>query len=293
MDITLALGGGGSRGAAHIGVLRVLTRHGFRVRAVAGTSIGAIVASFFAFGYTPDEIETLFSSIDLTRLYGWPLSDGPGLLGVRGIADFLRTHLGNRTFDDLQIPCAAVAVDLNSRREIVLQEGRVVDALLGSIAVPGIFPPKEYPPFRLIDGGTLDPVPVRAARALAPKLPLIAISLNPPLDQPSTPLNVQFSVPRPLADQIARLNITQALTIFAEAVDIGQRQMTSMRLLLDHPDVVIVPAVSEIGLLDNINIREIARLGEVATLEALPLIKKAVSWQTRLKRTFGRKNATC
>lgn len=293
MDITLALGGGGSRGAAHIGVLRVLARHGFRVRAVAGTSIGAVVGAFYAFGYSPDEIEDLFASIDFSRLYGWPLSEGPGLLGLRGIADFLRTHLGNRTFDDLTIPCAAVAVDLNSRREIILQEGRVVDALLGSIAVPGIFPPKEYSPYRLVDGGTLDPVPVRAARALAVSLPVVAVSLNPPLDQPSVPINVPVSVPKslePFAEQIARLNITQALQIFAEAVDIGQRQMASLRLMVEKPEVIISPQIGDIGLLDNINVADVARLGEVAALEALPALKRAVSWQARLRRAVQRRS---
>lgn len=285
MDITLALGGGGSRGVAHVGVLRVLERHGFRVRALAGTSIGAIVGAFYAFGYHLDEIESIFASVDLTRLlYGWPLVDGPGLLGVRGIADFLRTHLGNRNFEDLLLPCAAVAVDLDSRREIILQKGRVVDAILGSIAIPGIFPPKDYEPYRLIDGGTLNPVPVSAARALSPSLPVVAVNLYPPLDQPSTPINLQLPGPKTLMEQIARLNISQAFQIFAEAVDIGQRQMTEMRLQIEKPDVVIAPAVAHIGLLDTINVGEVAKLGEAATLEALPRLKRAFSWKARLKR---------
>ena len=285
MEITLALSGGGSRGAAHIGVLRVLERHGFRVRAVAGTSIGAIVGAFYAFGKTPDQIESLFASVDFSRLlYGWPLSDGPGLLGVRGIADFLRTHLGNRNFDDLALPCAAVAADLLSRREIILQDGRVVDALLGSIAIPGIFPPKEYASYRLVDGGTLDPVPVRAARALAPSLPVVAVNLYPPLAQPSTPINLTIPGPKLLLEQIARLNITQAFQVFSEAVDIGQRQMTELRLKVDNPEVIIMPPVGGIGLLDTINVSEVARIGEVTALEALPALKRVFSWQARLGR---------
>jgi NTE family protein len=285
MEISLALSGGGSRGAAHLGVLRVLERHGFQVRAVAGTSIGSIVGAFYAFGYHPDEMQSLFASVDLARLlYAWPLSDGPGLLGVRGIADFLRTHLGNRSFEDLNIPFSAVAVDLNSRREIILQKGRLVDAILGSIAIPGIFPPKEYDPYRLGDGGILDPVPVRAARALAPGLPVLAVNLYPPLDQPSTPIALQLPVPKPLAEQIARLNITQAFQIFAEAVDIGQRQMTELRLQLDHPEVLVSPLVGHIGLLDSINVAEVAQLGEIAALESLPDLRRAVSWPARLAR---------
>jgi NTE family protein len=289
MEITLALGGGGSRGAAHIGVLRVLEKRNVHIRAVAGTSIGSIVGAFHAFGYTPDEIEDLFTSVDLPRLlYGWPLADGPGLLGVRGIADFLRTHLGNRTFEDLNIPFAAIAVDLNSRREIVLKEGRVVDAILGSIAVPGIFPPKEYEPYRLVDGGTLNPVPVSAARALAPNLPVVAVTLYPPLDQPSTPINLQIPGPKPLIEQLSRLNITQAFQIFAEAIDIGQRQMTELRLKMEHPEVLIAPQTGDIGLLDTVDVAEVAKHGEAATLAAWPDLRYALSWRARLRRFLRR-----
>jgi NTE family protein len=285
MDITLALSGGGSRGVAHLGVLRALERHGFRVRALAGTSIGAIVGAFYAFGYPTDEMESIFASVDLSRLlYGWPLVEGPGLLGVRGVADFLRTHLGNRDIEDLNLPFAAIAVDLESRREIILKKGGVVDAVLGSMAVPGIFPPRDYPPYRLVDGGTLNPVPVSAARALSPSLPVVAVNLYPPLDQPSTPISLPLSGPKTLIEQIARLNITQAFQIFAESIDIGQRQMTEMRLQMDRPDVLISPDVGEIGLLDNVDVARVARQGELAALAVMPELKRVFSWQARLRR---------
>jgi NTE family protein len=288
MDITLALGGGGSRGASHIGVLRVLERAGYRVRAVAGTSIGSIVASLYASGRTPDEIEEIFANVDQAKLYGWPLSDGPGLLGVRGIMEVLKTYLGESKFGDLKLPCAAVAVDLNSNREIILQEGKVVDAILGSIAVPGLFPPKDLYPYRLIDGGTLDPVPVRAARALAPGLPVVAITLMPPLETPSTPIGVvSLPVSQTLIDQITRLNITQAFRIFADSVDIGSRAMAELRLKLDAPEVVIRPEVNGINLLDKVDVHEIAQRGERAAEAVLPELKYAVSWPGRLKRSLG------
>jgi NTE family protein len=74
MEITLALGGGGARGIAHLGVLRVLEREGFRIRAVAGTSIGSLVGALYASGKTAGELEALFTAVDQTRLFGWPLS---------------------------------------------------------------------------------------------------------------------------------------------------------------------------------------------------------------------------
>ncbi len=288
MDISLALGGGGARGAAHLGVLRVLEKEGFRIRAIAGTSIGSIVGALYARLQNVDEVTRVFEAVDQSKLYGWPLSDGPGLLGIRGIHEFLQQQFGEDTFAELGLPCAAVAVDLNSNREIILQEGRVVEAIMGSIAIPGLFPPKHYNEYTLIDGGTLDPVPVRAARALAPGLPVVAVSLMDPLDTPNTPLGVPLPVPQPLAQQISRLNITQAVKIFVDAIDIGQRQMTELRLQLDDPEVIIRPNVSDLNILDKVDIPAIALRGEVAALAQLPQLRQVVSWQSRALRSIKR-----
>ena len=279
MDITLALGGGGMRGVAHIGVLRVLEREGFRVRAVAGTSIGAAVGAFFAAGFSADQLEQIMVNIDPTRLSGWPFSEGPGIMGMRGIANIMMPHLGERTFADLVLPFAAVAVDLKSRREIILEEGRVVDALLGSMAIPGMFPPRELGPYSLIDGGTLDPVPVRAARALAPVLPVLAVSLLTPLDVPATPITAQYPENNTLVAQFVRLNLPQAFRIFSEAVDIGQRQISEMRLKADAPERAEARR-STFG--------KVARPRRSAKdfEQALPELRRAVSWQTRLRRSL-------
>lgn len=281
MDVSLALGGGGVRGAAHIGVLRALEGCGCRVRAVAGSSIGSIIGAFYALGCRPDDIERKFAALDQSKLFGWPLSDGAGLLGMRGLLDFLRENFGEKHFGDLTMPCAAVAVDLKSNREIVLREGRLLEALLGSSAIPGLFPPREIAPYTLIDGGVLDPVPVRAARALAPGLPVVAVSLMPPLDSPAIPLTLP--VPRPLAAQLTRLHFTQAIQVFADALDIGQRQMTELRLEIDRPEVLIRPALATINVLDVINVAEVARLGETATLQVLPALRRLDSWPRRLR----------
>ena len=287
MDITLALGGGGMRGVAHIGVLRALEREDCHVRAVAGTSFGAIVAAFYAAGFTPDEMERFVGNLNQPWLYGWPFSEGPGLFGVGKIAALLKTHLNDKTFSDLNLPCAAVAVDLKSNREVVLQEGPVVDALLGSMAFPGLFPPREIGPYSLMDGGSLDPVPVRAARALAPGLPVVAVSLLSPLEQPVTPPTFLVSAPNLLVEQLTRLNITQAFTVFADAVDIGQRQMSELRLKVDAPEVLIHPDVDHINLLDKVDVADVAKRGERAMQAALPELRRAVSWSARVRRTLG------
>ncbi|MEJ5224800.1 MAG: patatin-like phospholipase family protein, partial [Anaerolineales bacterium] len=160
--------------------------------------------------------------------------------------------------------------------------------VLGSMAVPGIFPPRKLDAYTLIDGGVLDPVPVRPARALAPGLPVVAVSLLPPLDEPSTPSTLPLSVPIPLVEQITRLSITQAFRIFIDAVDIGQRQMTELRLKLDEPDVIIRPEVGHINILERVDVHKVARLGERAAQAALPELEQAVSLPATLMRQVKR-----
>jgi len=287
MDISLALGAGGPRGSAHIGVLRVLEREGFRVRAVSGTSIGSLVAALYAAGRTPAELEQVFTTLEPARVSGRPFSDGAGLLSRHGIESWLREQLGNLTFEELRLPCAVVAVDLNTRRAVTFCQGDVVSAVLGSAAVPGLYPPLEYPPYRLIDGGALDPIPVRAARDLAHRLPVVAVSLQTPPEQPFISIASQLPVPAVLAERITRLALTQSFQVVVEALDIGQRQLSELRLSLDAPDVIIHPDVGHITLLEWVDVSDVAARGERAALEALPALRRAVSFPARVRRTLG------
>src|SRR5512136_316093 len=172
MDISLALGGGGSRGYAHVGVLRCLLAEGFRIRAIAGTSAGGIVAVAYAAGYSPDEMEAVFSKIDQSKLFARSPTEGPGIMGLSGACKLFEEFFGDRTFADLSIPCAVVAVDLEAGKEVLLQEGKVVDAILATVAVPGVFPPKRFGDSQLVDGAVLNPVPVAVARSMAATLPV-------------------------------------------------------------------------------------------------------------------------
>ncbi len=287
MDIALALGGGGSRGYSHIGVLRQLEKAGFRVRAVAGTSAGGIIAAAYAAGYTPDEMEILFSQIDQTKLFARSGREGPGILGLSGATRELEKVLGDKTFADLEIPCGVVAVDINSSTEVSLIEGGVVDSLLATIAVPGVFPPKVCGDMQLVDGAVLNPVPVSLARALAPKLPIIAVVLEG-IAEPSTGALPSLPIPIPIAtpimQTITRTRIAQAFNVFLKSVDVGSRKLAEMRLQLDAPDVIIRPNVKGIGLLDPVNVHKVVFAGEVAVEVAMPELRKLSSWPNRFRQ---------
>ncbi len=286
MDIALALGGGGSRGYAHIGVLRRLEQEGFRVVAVAGTSAGGIVAALYAAGYPPDELESSFVDLDQSKLFGRTSKDGPGLLGLSGAEKIFHDFFGDRTFKELDLPCAVVAVDIELGQEVVLDHGRVVDALMATIVVPGIFPPKEIQGAHLVDGAVLNPVPVTVARKLAPGIPVVAVVLDagnrPDFDLPELPLPVQ--VPSAFVRSLTHTRVAQAFGIFLKSVDVGGRKLTELRLLADAPDAIISPAVGDIGILDSVDVSRIVRLGERATDLALPEIRKNLTWSNRLRR---------
>lgn len=284
MDITLALGGGGVKGIAHIGVIDCLVKAGFRIRAIAGSSAGGLVGSIFAAGYNPGEILTLIDNLNPNNFYARRSSDGPSLIGYNGLAKTLVEVLGESHFSDLKIPFACTAVDTLTSQEIYLNEGRVLDAVLATIAFPGIFPPKIRGLAELVDGAILDPVPVSLARRMSPRLPVVAVVLNPSQAEwasipefnslPSVPL----PIPTPIIEGFARMRLGQALRIFLQSMDISARMLTELRLEADKPEVVIRPNVFQYGMLDMVNPRDLIQEGYQAAEKAIPEIHKALSW---------------
>lgn len=288
MDITLALGGGGSKGNSHIGVLRRLEQEGFKIRAVAGTSFGGIVAVFYALGYAPDEIEAIFAEFDQASLYGRLPHDEPSFTGFAGGVKWLEGHIGERTFSDTKIPCALTAVDLQSGREIILSDGSLLDAVLATIAIPGIFPAQRIGDWELVDGGALDPVPVAPARALAPKLPVVAVSLNAPIGEPAQSWNLSGLkiIPSPIAERLSRLRYAQAMDVVLRSIDLMMRAVAENRLAIDRPDALIRPQVMDIDTLEEVDVHEVVKRGERAADESMPELKELFSWRNRAARAL-------
>jgi NTE family protein len=289
MNITLALGGGGSRGHSHIGVIRRLEKEGFKIKAVAGTSFGGVVAVFYALGRTPDEIEEIFKALDHTQLYGHAPDDGPSLLGLAGVTRWLKEAVGDKTFKDLKIPCIVTAADLKSGKEVLISNGPLLDAILATITLPGIFPARHIEDMELVDGGTLDPVPVAAARSLAPRLPVVAVVLTTRMGVPAQSWNLPLPqyLPRPLIDRLGRMRYALALDVIMRSLDIVTRAVTHYRLEVDKPEFIIRPRVAEIDTLDVVDVHEVALRGEEAVEEMLPRIRKYFAWRNRLRRLVG------
>jgi NTE family protein len=163
--IGLALGGGGARGFAHIGVLSALSEAGIPCDAISGTSIGAAVAAGIASGLPPESVAAAVESAGRFAAI-------PSLLPLHGVFTSafverqLRRQFGDLRIEDLTTPLGVVAVDLHAGEEVVFTSGDLVPALMASMAVPGIFAPVRYQGRVLVDGAVRSPVPVRACRDL-------------------------------------------------------------------------------------------------------------------------------
>ena len=176
--ISLVLGSGGARGLAHIGVIRVLERHGWKIGSIAGSSIGALIGAFYAAGKLEDYAEWVQELTELNVLRYLDIAwGGAGMLKGQMLMETLQDFVGRHRIEDLPIPLTIVATDVLSRKEVWLRRGDLFDAIRASIAVPTIFTPHMVNGRPLLDGGILNPVPI-APTLQDPTDAVIAVSLS-------------------------------------------------------------------------------------------------------------------
>ncbi|MET0029162.1 MAG: patatin-like phospholipase family protein [Candidatus Thiodiazotropha sp.] len=253
--IGLVLSGGGARGASHIGVLKVLEAHRIPIDIITGTSMGSIVGGMYAYGYSVDEIERLLAETDWDRVFRDEaprserslrrkqddynflikleagIKDGKfiipkGLLQGQQLSLRLKslTLSAPDDFDDMPIRFRAVATDIESGEAVALQRGSLSDAMLASMAIPGVFAPVEWHNRLLVDGGVANNLPVQLARDLGADI-IIAVDLSSEM-QSKKGLGSPFSI----------LNQTLGFTI--------QKNTDEQRALLTPSDILIQPDLS-------------------------------------------------
>lgn len=299
--LVLALGGGGARGLAHIGVLQVFEEHGIPVRAVAGTSIGAEIGAFVASGMPMTELIELATSIDWRLVLQIFMPDLPagGLVSGKKILEFLNARLGVRRIEDLAIGFAAIATDLETGEEVVLDRGSLVDAVRASISLPGLIAPHRIGERLLIDGGVINPVPFDVARQLFGG-PVVAVAVHAgarPFKPPAPArrrewiLRAHQLLRQPwmkraeplrawLETQLESLRRAQAerspwtaRRVIDQAFDITQAQIVRLRAAAHPPDLMLVPEVSRIGPLEFYRGKEAIAAGRHAAQEKLAELK--------------------
>lgn len=174
--IGLALGGGAVLGAAHVGMLKAFEEAGMEARYIAGTSIGAFVGAFYAFGMPLDELEEVASTLkwnDISRIS----FSRHGLMSNEKLGKFIREQLGDKMLEDSPVPLAMVATDITSGEKVVLKEGPVDVAVMASTCVPGVFKAVEVGDRLLVDGGVVENVPINTVREMGAGY-VIGVDLN-------------------------------------------------------------------------------------------------------------------
>ena len=247
MKIGLALSGGGARGMAHLGVIQFLNGLGVPIHCVAGTSIGAIVGGIFATGNVERAYEWVKESDwkKLPRLFFDPALPVKALLKGERITRFLQEMVPVRTFDECRVPFAAVATDLATGERVVMRDGDVISAIRASIAIPGIFAPVERDGRVLVDGGLVDPLPVKACLELGAER-VIAVDINTKSGRPEQ------------EKPFGKLNIVD---IIAGSFRIFNIELTKRMLAVSPPDVLVQPPVNDVMVLDFRHARRIMDAG--------------------------------
>jgi NTE family protein len=254
--IGVALGGGFARGYAHLGVLRVFEEHGIPIGCISGSSIGSILAAAYASGAPLSRIIRECREIRFRDFARWRVSRF-GLASNDRLGALVQRFFDSRQFEQLRIPAAIVATDLNTGDPVVFREGNLADAIRASCAFPGLFEPIQIGTRFLADGGLVAPVPTRAARQLGAEM-VIGVSVG-------------------LHDGLrgAPTNIFQ---VVSRAVSAAQKHQ--LETWERHADIVLRPAVQLIGWDDFERVDEAVEAGVAAARSALPRIKQLLeSWE--------------
>ncbi len=252
--IGLALGAGGLRGLAHIGVLKVLRNHQIPIDFIAGCSIGSLIGALYAAGLEPETILKLGKTLKKRHWLDFVIPQMGIVSGERALAT-VRLLTKQKTFADLNTPLAIVATELNSGREFIFTEGDVAKAVRASISVPGVFIPYAMDDMLFIDGAVINPTPIDIARNMGADV-VIAVDL---------------------AHAGTVCNIRNMFDVIVQSIDIMERELCKYRQ--PHCDILIQPDVGNQSPSSFDTMDDCALAGEVAAEAVIPQIKKFLSSQ--------------
>lgn len=285
MRIAIALGGGGARGFAHVGILEALNDAGIKIDIITGTSMGALVGAAYAAG----QLQRFRLEAEKVRLQDIPRLLSPswswsGMFSGQNVIELLSSFIGVETIGELPIAYAAIATNLSNGNAEAIVKGSLTQAIRASISVPALFTPVTIEGQAYIDGGASEPLPISAARALGADIvigvDLFGNNLPCPLEKNPTgstlPAPVQSalsyleSLPekfRPRLgnkDTSSRQSSGHVFEILEKTLVINQKHLTRLRLKEDPADILISPAVANISILDFHRFHDVVRAGEAA-----------------------------
>ncbi|WP_226087312.1 patatin-like phospholipase family protein [Mesobacillus sp. S13] len=249
--VGLALGSGGARGFAHLGVIKVLKDEGIPIDLIAGSSMGALVASFYGAGLDVERLYKL-SRVFKRKYYLDFTVPKMGFIAGKRVKELIRIFTHGKKIEELDIPIGIVATDLMSGEKVVFKSGPVAEAVRASIAIPGIFVPEKLDGRLFVDGGVVDRIPVSVAKEMGADI-VIAVDVS------SVKINEE---------------VTSIFDVIMQSIDIMQMELVANREVAS--DVMLRPPVEMFNSKAFTNIEEIIAIGEEEAKKHIDKIKKCM-----------------
>lgn len=258
--IGIALGSGGSRGFAHIGVLKVLAKHHIPIDYVAGSSIGAMVGVLFALGHSPHEIQRFMSLFPQKYWMDYTIPK-MGFVAGDKVKELIRMFTRDNVIENCKIPMAIVATNLQRGERVVFTQGKIAEAVRASISIPGIFVPEVIDGEYYVDGGVTDRVPVSVVKQMGAD---IAIGVDVSYFESSIAIHSVFDV-------------------IAQSIDIMEREILKTSML--DADYLLRPEVGLYSATMFSNVIEMIDEGERMTAEKITDIQQLIEqWKENRKK---------
>jgi NTE family protein len=260
--IALVLGGGAARGFAHIGVIRTLEQEKIPIDMIVGTSVGSLIGAIYASDMNSFDLEWTAFALEKDDVFDYALLSAiTGMGPVKGdkLEAFVRNKIPVANIENLKLPFAAVATDLNRGTRVVLDRGSVAKAVHASSAIPGVFSPVDFQGKLLVDGGVVDNIPIDVAREKGADI-VIAVDIS---------------------ENVTNFNITNVVDVMLQAVSIIMNENTKQKK--KDADVLISPAVGNVAMLDFTQKKRCMQAGIEATQRAVPAIREKIDAWEKMK----------
>jgi NTE family protein len=256
---------------AHIGVLRVLEREEIPIHHLAGTSMGGVVAAAHATGFSPAEMEAEALLMRQPRQLLTLLDRRPpegGIFRGRALEDYLARQFGDLTFDQVSIPLALLAVDLRREEKVILQQGRVRDAVRASVAFPGVFAPVDRGDQLLVDGGLLNNLPADVVRQMGAD---VVIAVDVSTDAEVVNLMTKKLYGQPLVPS----SLVSIVEVLWRSVQVMMHEIDRRCLQVAETDLVVQPAIPpQVTVFTGFDrAADVIAAGEAAMTTAMPRLQ--------------------
>jgi len=259
--VALVLGGGAARGFAHIGVIRVLEQERIPVDLVVGTSVGSLIGALYASERDSFELEWTAFQLQQDDIFDFRIVNavvGMGYAKGEKLEAFVKAKVKQANIEQLRVPFAAVATDLNWGKRVILDRGPLAVAVRASSAIPGVFEPVHHMGKILVDGGVVDNLAIDVAREKGADL-VIAVDIS---------------------ENVGNTSITNVLDVMLQATNIMFAE--NVARLKAGADVLVEPKVGAVGMLDFTQKKQCMQAGMEAARKAVPRIRAAIeAWKAR------------